>query len=425
MARATRRLSARKVETIAQPGYHADGDGLYLVVDPSGARRWAFIYHSRGKRREMGLGRMGLKEAREAAEEVRRQIRKGIDPIAARHHDRSAKAAIPTFEVIAAQVIADAQARSTNDKVRYQWELLLGPRYCDLILQKPISDITTLDIERVLRPVWRTKPETGRKLLVRLRRVFDYARVHLRDRHGIIMPNNPAAWQDLRDRGFERISKLSRGRQAALDYQKTAEFLASLRQRHGVAARALELTLLTGLRTGEVIGATWSEIDIKNKIWVIPPERLKDRKTRTEPHRVPLSTQVTGLLKAIPRLGDHVFPGLRRGKPLSNMAMLGLLKDMNQDESGKPRWLDPKSGRPITPHGLRATFRTWGEDAGFPRDLLEESLGHQVGTAVERAYRRTDSFDRRLAIMQAWANFCSGKRVGKVALPTIKLKAAR
>ena len=416
MARATRRLSARKVETIAKPGYHADGEGLYLVVDRSGARRWAFIYHSRNKRREMGLGRMGLKEARETAEEVRRQIRKGIDPITARRHARAVAIAIPTFKAIAAEVTADAQARSTNDKVRYQWELLLGPRYCGSILEKPINEITTLDIERVLRPVWRDKPETGRKLLVRLRRVFDYARVHLRDRHGIAMPNNPAAWQDLRDRGFERISKLTRGRQAALDYQEAPEFLAAVRQRQGIAARALEVAMLTGLRTGEVICASRTEIDLQNKVWLIPPERLKDRKTRTEPHRVPLSPQVMTILKALPKLGEHLFPGLRPGKPLSNMAMLGLLKNMNCDKRGEPRWIDPKSKRPITPHGLRATFRTWGEDVGFPRDLLEELLGHQVGNAVERAYRRTDGFDRRRAIMLAWANFCEGKRLGGAAL---------
>ena len=425
MARATRRLSARKVETIAKPGYHADGDGLYLVVDASGARRWAFIYHYAGKRREMGLGRMGLKEARETAEEVRRQIRKGIDPIGARREVRAATTGIPTFGAIAAEVIADAKARSTNDKVRYQWEFLLGPRYCSPILQKRINEITTLDVEQVLRPVWRSKPETGRKLLVRLRRVFDYARVHLRDRHGIAMPSNPAAWQDLRDRGFERISKLSRGRQAALDYQKSPEFLAALRQRQGIAAKALEVTLLTGLRTGEAIGARWTEIDLERKTWVIPPERLKDRKTRTEPHRVPLSPQVVAILKALPKLGDHMFPGLRPGKPLSNMAMLSLLKDMNRDESGKPRWVDLKSGRPVTPHGLRATFRTWGEDAGFPRDLLEESLGHQVGTAVERAYRRTDGFDRRRTIMQAWADFCNGKLARNVVLPGSRLKIAQ
>jgi integrase len=231
--------------------------------------------------------------------------------------------------------------------------------------------------------------------------------------------------EDLRDRGFERISKLSRGRQAALDYQQAPGFLAALRQRQGIAARALEVTLLTGLRTGEVIGARWAEIDLERKTWVIPPERLKDRKTRTEPHRVPLSPPVVAILKTLPRLGEFVFAGLKPGKSLSNMAMLSLLKDMNRDESGEPRWVDPKSNRWITPHGLRATFRTWGEDVGFPRDLLEESLGHQVGTAVERAYRRTDGFDRRRTIMQAWANFCSGKRVGTVALPSFSVKITR
>jgi integrase len=409
MGRALRRLSARMIGTISTPGYHADGDGLYLVVDASGARRWAFIYHTRGKRREMGLGRMGLKEARETAEEVRRQIRKGIDPITARRHDRATTAGIPTFEVMAAEVIEEAKAKSTNAKVRYQWELLLGPRYCEPLLQKRINEITTLDVEHVLRPIWRTKPETGRKLLVRLRRVFDYARVHLRDRHGIVVPSNPAAWQDLRDRGFERISKLSRGRQAALDYQQAPEFLTALRQREGIAARALEVTLLTGLRTGEVIGAPWSEIDLEKKVWVIPPERLKDRKTRTEPHRVPLSKEAVAVLKKLPKLGEYVFSGQRTSKPLSNMAMLALLKEMNRDRSGKPRWVDPKSGRGITPHGLRATFRTWGEDAGFSRDLLEEALGHQIGTTVERAYRRTDNFERRRTVMQTWADYCQGK----------------
>src|ERR1700761_5640733 len=138
MTRAIRKLSARKAAAAVDPGYYSDGDGLYLVVDKSGARRWAFIYHSRGKRREMGLGRMGLKEARESADDIRRQIRKGMDPIAARQTLRATTSTIPTFEVVAAEVIADARKRSTNDKVRYQWELLLGPRYCGSILDKPI-----------------------------------------------------------------------------------------------------------------------------------------------------------------------------------------------------------------------------------------------------------------------------------------------
>jgi integrase len=409
MARAAKRLSVRSVETISKPGYHADGDGLYLVVDASGARRWAFIFHAQGRRREMGLGRLGLKEAREAAYEARRRIRAGLDPIAERRAARDIKAAIPTFETISREVIDEAQAKSTNDKVRYQWELLLGPSYCGPILHKLINEITTLDIEKVLRPVWRAKPETGRKLLNRLRRVFDYARVHLRDRHGILMQGNPANWQDLRDRGFDRIAKLSRGRQAALDYEQAPELLKAIRARQGIAGRALEITLLTGLRTGEVIGAKWAEIDLERQIWVIAVERLKDRRTRSEPHRVPLSKEVIEIFEGLPKLGEHVFVGQKAGKPLNALAMLHALKAINCDATDQPRWVDPRSGRPITPHGLRATFRTWGEDAGFPRELLEEALGHQIGTAVERAYRRTDSFERRRAVMQAWADYCEGR----------------
>ena len=229
-----------------------------------------------------------------------------------------------------------------------------------------------------------------------------------------MLQGNPAAWQDLRDRGFDRITKLSRGRQPALDYLEAPGFLEALRKRQRIAARALEITLLTALRTGEVIEARWAEIDLDRGIWVVPTERLKDRRTRSEPHRVPLSSDVIDMLKELPRLGEFVFPGQRVGKPLSNMAMLGLLKDMNQSDTGKAIWVDPRSGRPITPHGLRATFRTWGEDAGFARELLEEALGHQIGSAVERAYRRTDSFERRRTVMQAWADYCHGR---PVALP--------
>jgi integrase len=391
-----------------QPGYHADGDGLYLVVDRSQARRWAFIYHSRGKRREMGLGRSTLKEARDAADDARRQIRGGIDPIAARRNVRTATGSIPTFEGVAAEVISDAQRRSTNKKVHYQWQYLLGSRYCRSILQRPITEITTLDIEDILKPIWWTKAETARKLLVRLRRVFDYARVLLRDRHGITSFPNPAAWQDLRDRGFERIHKQSRGRQAALDYRQVPAFLATLRKRQGIAARALEVLLLSGLRTKDVIEAPWAEIDLKCRTWTIPVSRLKDRRTRTEPHRLPLSRPLLNLLRSLPRSANYVFPGSKSGKPLSNMAMLTLLKKLNRDRTGKPRWTDPKSGRPITPHGLRATFRSWGEDAGHSRDLLEEALGHQIAGAVERAYRRTDSFERRRTVMEAWGQFCRG-----------------
>lgn len=270
-----------------------------------------------------------------------------------------------------------------------------------------MNEITTLDVEKVLRPVWFKKPETGRKLLLRLRRVFDYARIHLRDEHGVAM-TSPVAREDLRDLGFERVTKLTRGRQPALDYPQAHAFLGAVRGRQGTAARALEVTLLTDLRTGEVIGAKWSEVDLERRIWIIPADRLKDRQTRSEPHRVPLSRQVVEVLSKLPQLGEHVFPGLKAGKPLSDMAMLKLLRDLNSDGKGKPIRVDPKSERPIVPHGLRATFRTWGDDAGHPCELLEEVLGHPIGSAVERAYRRTDSFERRRMVMQNWADFCSG-----------------
>src|SRR4051812_3780577 len=158
MARAAKQLSARTVETITKPGYHADGDGLYLVVDRSGARRWAFIFHAQGKRREMGLGRLGLKEARDRADDVRRQIRAGTDPIASRRTARDTRAAIPIFESISREVIAEAQAKSTNDKVRYQWELLLGPRYCGPILQKPITKSRPLTLSGSFDPCGAPSP---------------------------------------------------------------------------------------------------------------------------------------------------------------------------------------------------------------------------------------------------------------------------
>jgi integrase len=167
-----------------------------------------------------------------------------------------------------------------------------------------------------------------------------------------------------------------------------------------------------GLERGDAAQAGlagWNEIDFIYGMSTIPPGRTENARRAL---RVPLSRELIRLLENLPRLGEYIFPNSKAGKALSNMAMLTLLKKMNRQADGKPRWVDPKSGRPITPHGLRATFRAWGEDAGFSRDLLEESLGHQIGNAVERAYRRTDSFDRRREVMQAWANFCCDERIG-------------
>jgi integrase len=419
VARKFKRLSARQAETIKKPGYHADGDGLYLVVDKTGARRWAFIFHTRGKRREMGLGRIGLKEARHAAQQARHQVHTGVDPVAARKAARARGATIPTFGDIARKVIADAQSKSTNDKVRYQWDLLLGPAYCGSILQQPINEITTVHVYQLLKPVWQSKPETGRKLLVRLRRVFDYASVHVRETHGVRLERNPADWRDLNNLGLEKPRKLSRGHQPALRHELVPEFFTALRGQQGIAARALEITVLTALRTGEVIGATREEIDLDKKIWTIPIERSKDRKTRTKPHKVPLSPAVIALLKALPKVGQFLFPGLKAGKPLSNMAMAVALKKLNKSESGW-RWLDQDSNRQIVPHGFRATFRGWAKRSRQEWDLVEECLGHAVGSAVQRAYDREDTVELRRPIMEEWAKYSLGSSEKNVAHAPLK-----
>ena len=211
-------LSARFVETTSKVGRHVDGAGLCLIVAPNGSKKWVLRYQVNGRRRDMGLGPypdVSLALARERAAAARRTAAAGDDPIEQRRAQREKKP-IPSFKEIAAEVITLEQAKSGNEKVRYQWQLLLGPSYCDSLLDKRVNEITTGDIERVLRPVWHSKPETARKLHRRLRRVFEHARVRLRDVHGVLLPDNPARWDDLKALGFEAPQKLSRGRSRRL-----------------------------------------------------------------------------------------------------------------------------------------------------------------------------------------------------------------
>ena len=409
MARAFHKLTARTAETLKAPGRHGDGAGLYLEIEESGSKRWTLRYRAGGKRRDMGLGSypiVSLARARLLAEQARRQIVEGIDPIAARKEARSPRESL-TFRAMAAEVIDDAQAKSSNAKVRYQWALLLGPAYCAPLLDRPVHEITTSDVQTILAPVWHTKPETARKLYRRIRRVFDHARVRLRDRSGIEFRDNPARWDDLKALGFEAPRKLSRGRHPSLPYRRLPEFVASLSSRKSVAALALEFLILTGVRTDAVLGAQWSEFDLRQALWSIPLDRLKDRKHRIQPFRVPLSERAVEIIQHMRecKSGDYVFPGMRWGKPLSAMAMISVIRKMNARTS-KPEWLDEFDGPPIVPHGFRATFKTWAEETtAFPHVVTEEVLGHQVGSEVERAYRRTDHLQKRREVMEAWGEF--------------------
>ena len=212
------RLTDRSVKTVEE-GRHGDGDGLQLIVSASGRRKWVLRYQLNGVRRDMGLGpypAIGLSDARIAAADARKLIARGVDPLDDRKASRKAERPVPTFGDIAQTVIADAQSKSNNAKVRYQWERHLGAAYSGALLTRPVHEITTVEVASLLRPIWRTKPEVARKLYPAIRRVFEHARVLLRDEHGILMPDNPARWADLKAMGFETPTKLTRGSHPSL-----------------------------------------------------------------------------------------------------------------------------------------------------------------------------------------------------------------
>ena len=402
----------------AKEGGHGDGDGLMLVVRASRKKSWLLRYQMKGARRDMGLGRypeISLKEARQRALDARRLIGAGSDPIEARQAARKAGKPIPTFGEIAALVIADAQAKTANGKVRYQWARHLGPAYSGPLLDRPVNEITTVEVAATLAPIWRKKPEVARKTYPAIRRVFDRARVILRDEHGIALNRNPAEWTDLKALGFDAPRELSRGHHASLPYAQMAEFVTDLRSRDAVTGRALEFLILMNVRTDAVLKATWDQFDLDAALWTIPLASLKDREHRTEPFRVPLSPRAVEIVREMEsaRISHYVFPSMGGGH-LSNMSLLTLLKRMS---SGARKWLD-KDGRPITAHGFRATFKTWAEEvATVPHVVVEQAMGHQVGSKVERAYRRTDLLEKRRELMNAWANYCEPREAAGNVTP--------
>ncbi len=246
----------------------------------------------------------------------------------------------------------------------------LGPAYSAHCSNDRSTKFTTLDVAAVLRPVWRRKPEVARKLYPAIRRVFEYARIRLRDEYNVAMPDNPARWDDLKAMGFEAPSQLSRGRHPSLPYEQMPAFIAALRDRDAMAARMLEFLILTNVRTGAVLAATWDEFDLDAAVWKVPLANLKDKKHRKEAFRVPLSARALDILRELQpaKISWWVFPGYH-GKRLSNMAMLTLLRRMNSEDQ---KWLDPTSGKAIVPHGFRAAFRTWCEEIAHFRILLSK-----------------------------------------------------
>ena len=384
MAREINRLSARTVATLKEPGRHSDGGGLYLVVDKSGAKRWAYLFRWEGKLKEMGLGgviSVPLAKARERAATAREQVADGVNPIAARRR-KSADGVL--FGVFAEELLSSLDSQWRNDKHRKQWRTSLQ-RHAPEIWSGPIASISTDDLLRALQPIWTSKAETASRVRARIERILDAATTK-----NLRAGDNPARWRGHLERLLPRPRKLARGHHTALPYPDLPAFLMRLRARTAISARALEFAILTAARSGETLGARWTEVDLTQRLWTVPAERMKAGR----PHRVPLSTAAMQVLEPLAELrdGELVFPGQRQGRPLSVMAMEMILRRMEVA---------------VTVHGFRSSFRDWaGEETDFAREIAEAALAHVVGDATERAYRRGDALERRRKLMDAWAAFC-------------------
>lgn len=388
MARQINRLSAIKVAKATKPGLYTDGGGLYLRISAgqNSGKRWVFIYRrpGDGKRCEMGLGgvtAVPLANARKKAEEARGLLADGKDPRAA----KVAEKGVPSFGELADQHIATMSPSWRNPKHRAQWEMTLR-EYAEPLRDKPVNAITTADVLAVLQPIWQRVPETASRVRGRIENVLDAAKVQ-----GFRSGENPAAWRGHLKLILPARKKLTRGHHAAMAIDRLPGFMAHLRAREAVAARCLEFAILTAARSGEALDARWSEIDVDAKIWTIPAVRMK----ATREHRVPLSDRAVTILQAMQLLrdGEFVFPGQRRGKPLSSMALEMVLRRMQVADA--------------TVHGFRSTFRDWcGNRTSYPRELAEHALAHVIGDKAEQAYRRDDALERRRPMMVAWAAFC-------------------
>lgn len=382
------RLKDSQVKAATKPGRLADGDGLYLLTSKSGAKSWVFMFTRASKRREMGIGGLegiapvSLARARVKADELRSILAAGQDPFT-EFSERKASIAAVTFGQVADQYLEAMRGTWANDKHAAQWAMTLS-EYAKPIRGLSVAAIDTAAILKVLKPLWAEKQETASRLRGRIEKVLDHAKVR-----GLRDGENPARWKGHLDHILPARQKLQRGHHKALDYKDVPAFMARLANAEGFGARALEFTILTGVRTGESLGAKWDEIDMEARVWVVPAIRMKAKRE----HRVPLSDAAIAVLEhmAVNRLGPFVF-ALNAKKPLSNMSMVSVLKRLEV---------------PVTVHGFRSSFRDWaGEATSFPSEIAEQALAHVVGDATERAYRRGDALERRRELMAAWAAHC-------------------
>lgn len=401
LGRQVNRLTAKQVKGKLKPGRHADGNNLYLLVDKDGSRRWLFLFKLTDKRREMGLGSLtdvDLADARVEAAKQQKLVDQGIDPIEERNKPPPLEPdAAPLLGVFAKTVINSLKSEWVGKETEKSWHRTFD-LYAKAIIGKSVDKIDTKDILLVLGPIWTTLAATAGKARERLERVLDAARAA-----GHISPpwENPARWKGHLAHLLPRLPKLQRGHHPAMPYKDVPAFMLALAQRQGIRARALEWTILTVAREDMALGARWVEEDAVAKVWTVPEDRMKGRKETRAEFRIPISPQAAAVADRVRppeyRETEYIFPGQRKGRPLSNAAMDGLLDDM---------------GQPYVPHGFRTSFRDWiAEETSFPRDLAERCMAHVVGDETERAYMRGDQLEKRRELIDAWGRYCAGETV--------------
>lgn len=385
------KLTATSVKA-ASPGRHYDGDGLFLLVSKTGSKSWVVRVQKDGKRRDIGLGsvaKVPLKLARERAADVRSQIEAGIDPIA----ERRKAAGVPTFREAAALVHAEHLKGWKNGKHSKQWLSTLEGYAFPAFGDVSVGLVDAPAVRDVLASIWLTKPETARRLRQRIRTVTDWAVAKGYREASLPMPVIDKALPRQRDKPKHH---------AALPHADAPAFLADLRAKETIGRLALEALILTAVRSGDLRGMKWAEIDLDAKLWRIPVEDGRGKSGRV--HIVPLTAAVIDVLnRAKPhKRGDTdlVFPGSVKGKTLSDNTLRKVAVDM---------------GYPITAHGFRSTFADWvNEQTTFPREIREAALAHVNSNKAEVAYSRTDYLDKRRPMMEAWANYCLGASGGNI-----------
>jgi integrase len=397
------KLSVTAVRNAKEPGLYGDGHGLYLQISAFNTKSWVFRYTRDGTARKMGMGALHtvtLAEARKRAAAWRLKVHDGVDPIderrAARGRQKAETAKAITFWQCALKYIEANRAGWKNAKHAGQWVATFNgtrqgksahPPATQIINNLPVASIDTALVLKVLEPIWTTTPETASRIRGRIELVLDWAKVRAY-RDG----ENPARWRGHLDKILPARAKVQRvEHHAAVPYVELPEFMSALRGRDGVPARALEFAILTAARTGEIIGARWSEINCEARLWTIPGERMKAGRE----HRIPLSDRALEILSTLPREGEFVFLGGRGGRPLPDRAMRTLVRSM-------------RGAGDATVHGFRSTFRDWAsETTAYSHELGEIALAHAVSTKVEAAYRRGDMMQKRRRLMADWAAYCS------------------